>query len=87
MKELVKIDLAGRIVIPKKLRERYGLTTGREVRIIQLPDGITLIPERSKRRMIRRGRITSIDTGTDAASSDVFDVSRVREDHLSTMEQ
>jgi len=37
------IDAAGRIVIPKKLRERYGLGTGSTVSIIPLPDGISIV--------------------------------------------
>ena len=85
MKTKTKIDTAGRVVIPKALRERYGFTTGREVWIVPLPDGISLIPERSQRRNIRRGRIVAIDTGAEVAAMDVFDVSRLREEHLSSI--
>ena len=85
MKNKTKVDTAGRIVIPKELRERYGLTPDREVHIIPLPDGISLIPARSKRRIIRKGRITAIDTGADTATLDLFDVSRLRDEHFNSI--
>ena len=78
MKTKTRVDAAGRIVIPKPLRDRYGLTTGSEVEITQLPDGIALIPARTTRRVVRRGRIVAIDTGAGVASADVFDVQRLR---------
>ena len=87
MERKTKVDTAGRIVIPKDLRERYGLTADREVRIVPLPDGISLIPVRSKRRIVRRGRIVAIDTGADTAALDVFEVSRMRDERLSSMDR
>lgn len=77
-----KIDRAGRLVIPKELRERYGLDEGAEVEIIAVPDGITLVPIRTERRVVRRGRVVAIDTGAEPAPLDVFDVARVRSERL-----
>ena len=57
----------------------------REVHIILLPDGISLIPAGSKRRIMRNGRITAIDTGADTATLDLFDVSRLRDEHLNSI--
>jgi AbrB family looped-hinge helix DNA binding protein len=76
------IDSAGRIVIPKKLRERYGLGTGRAVWIVPLPDGISIIPDLPERRFIRNGPILSISTGLSTAALSDFDVDRVREEQL-----
>jgi AbrB family looped-hinge helix DNA binding protein len=76
------IDSAGRIVIPKKLRERYGLGTGRAVSIVPLPDGISIIPDLPERRFIRTGPILSISTGHGVAPLSDFDVDRVRDEQL-----
>jgi len=76
------IDGAGRIVIPKALRERYGLDEGAEVEIIAAPDGITLIPSRTERRIVRRGRVLAIDTGAETAPLEAFAVESARRDRL-----
>ena len=72
MKSKTKIDSAGRLVIPRDLRDRYGMTTGSEVEIVPLPDGVLLTPARVERRVVRNGRVTAIDTGAGTAESDVF---------------
>ena len=77
-----KIDAAGRVVIPKELRKRYGLETGTVVHIVPLPDGVSIIPELKQRRFIRRGPVLSIDTGVAGATLVQFDVERLREEHL-----
>lgn len=77
-----KIDRAGRLVIPKELRERYGLDEGAEVEIVAVPEGITLIPARSARTIVRRGRVVAIDTGAEPAPAEAFDVDRIRLDRL-----
>jgi len=76
------IDRAGRLVIPKVFRERYGLDEGAEVEIIAAPDGITLVPSRTERRIVRRGRVLAIDTGAETAPLEAFDVESVRRDRL-----
>lgn len=77
-----RIDRAGRIVIPKALRDRYGLDEGAEVDVIALPDGITLVPTRTQRTIVRRGRIVAIQTCADAAPLEVFSVDESREERL-----
>jgi len=77
-----KIDAAGRVVIPKELRKRYGLDSGTTVHIVPLPDGVSIVPERRQRRFLRRGPILSIDTGSAEASLEHFDLDRMREEHL-----
>lgn len=38
----ITIDRAGRIVVPKALRERYGLSPGTEIKIEPAADGLHL---------------------------------------------
>jgi AbrB family looped-hinge helix DNA binding protein len=78
-----KVDSAGRIVIPKELRDRYGLGPGREVEIVALPEGVALIPKpEQERRVVHRGKVAAIDTGAGVAPAEVFDVSSVRAQSL-----
>ena len=77
-----RIDGFGRAVIPKPLRERYRFETDTEVEIVTVHDGITLVPVRPKRRIVRRGRIAAVDTGVGTAAAEIFAVDRVRTAHL-----
>ena len=38
----VRVDSAGRIVIPSELRERYGIEPGQEVILSEEPEGLCL---------------------------------------------
>jgi len=76
------IDRAGRLVIPKELRERYGLEAGTEVEVIAVPDGITLVPTRSERRVVRIGSVVAIDTGATQAPPEIFNVGKGRIEQL-----
>ena len=41
----IGMDSAGRLVLPKRIRERYGLADGRhEIDVLDTPDGILLRP-------------------------------------------
>ena len=86
MKDIVHIDSAGRLVIPKELRKRYGFESGKRVRLIAGAEGVTLVPEYSRRRFIKRGPILTIDTGSETAPEDVFNVTELREEHLKEKE-
>lgn len=44
--EVVKVDEQGRLVIPKALRERRGLTG--EVEVLETDEGVVLRPKRGK---------------------------------------
>ena len=77
-----RIDSAGRLVIPKALRERYGFEVGAEIEIITIPEGITLVPTITERRIVRRGRIVAVDTGAGVAQTEMFSVDGVRSGQL-----
>ena len=47
------IDKAGRIVVPKPLRERLGLHAGMDLEVIESADGLTLKPVSEKPSMVR----------------------------------
>ena len=44
MKKLLKVDSAGRVVLPQPLRKRFHLTPGSQLEIDVEPDGIRLRP-------------------------------------------
>ena len=77
-----RIDRSGRLVIPKPLRERYRFDPGVEIEIVTLPHGITLVPVVPQRRIVRRGRITALDSGVGTASTEIFSIDCVRNAYL-----
>jgi AbrB family looped-hinge helix DNA binding protein len=38
----IRMDKSGRIVLPKMIRERFGLTPDLELEVIEQPDGVLL---------------------------------------------
>ena len=54
---LVKIDKAGRIVLPKPVRERFHLREGSELELEERPDGLTLRPVEQQPSMVRKNGI------------------------------
>jgi len=44
----VRIDQAGRIVVPKALRERLGFRPGTSVEVIEQPEGVLGAPRRPR---------------------------------------
>jgi AbrB family looped-hinge helix DNA binding protein len=44
MRPLVRIDNAGRLVLPKQVRERHGLAPGSELELAEVTDEIRLRP-------------------------------------------
>ncbi len=60
----------------------YGLDEGTEVELVAVPDGITLIPARAERRIVRRGRVVAIDTGAGPGTVETFAVDHIRENRL-----
>ena len=49
----LKIDKAGRIVVPKPLRERLGLKADTELEVLEQPEGLLLRPVGQRSSMIQ----------------------------------
>jgi AbrB family looped-hinge helix DNA binding protein len=62
----VTIDKAGRLVIPKEIREKAGITPGMPLSIRVDNGAITLEPERVPMRLVKRGRFLVIEPDRDA---------------------
>lgn len=82
MSRKTSIDSAGRLVIPKEFRDRYGFREGEPIEIIAVPDGITLIAARSERKIVKRGRVVAIDTGAESAPAEIFAIDRIRSEQF-----
>lgn len=50
------IDGAGRVVIPKPLRDKLGLRAGSALEVVETSDGVTLKPAERKSSLERIGR-------------------------------
>ena len=53
----LKIDNAGRIVLPKPVRDRLGLRAGSDLELAASSEGILLTPVRQQPSLIRRDGI------------------------------
>jgi len=53
----LKIDKAGRIVLPKPVRERFHLREGSELELEERSDGLTLRPIEQQPSMVRKNGI------------------------------
>ena len=53
----IKIDKAGRIVLPKPVRQRFHLREGSELEIEERSDGLTLRPVEQRPSMARKNGI------------------------------
>jgi AbrB family looped-hinge helix DNA binding protein len=53
----LKIDKAGRIILPKPVRDRLQLHEGSELDLEERPDGLTLRPVEQKSSMVLHGGI------------------------------
>ncbi len=51
----VKVDKAGRLVLPKPVRERLGLHAGSDLEVHETPDGIVLKPADRRPSLVRKG--------------------------------
>jgi len=52
-----KVTSKGQVVIPKKLREKYGIRTATAVRWIEKDQGILMVPESEDPIMAARGML------------------------------
>ena len=51
----LKIDKAGRVILPKPVRDRLGLHAGSDLEIQETPDGVVLRPADRKPSMVKKG--------------------------------
>jgi len=49
----LRIDKAGRIVVPKVLRERFGFQPDSELEVLELPDGVLIKKAKERPAMIK----------------------------------
>jgi len=66
----LKIDLAGRIVLPKPLRRRLGLGAGAEIELVESADGVLLKPAERRPSLVREGHLL-VHQGTVPEAFDV----------------
>jgi AbrB family looped-hinge helix DNA binding protein len=50
----LRIDSAGRIILPKHVRDRFGLNAGSALELEERPDGLVLRPAEPTPSMVRR---------------------------------
>jgi AbrB family looped-hinge helix DNA binding protein len=60
MNTTVEIDKAGRIVVPKKLRDAMHLVPGTQLRIERSGDRLTLLPSTNQARLVIENGVPSI---------------------------
>jgi len=70
-----RVDSVGRIVLPKPLRERLGLTAGSTVDVSLYGDGLHVAPVGRTARLERRadGRLVA-SSDTAVTDDDIFDL-------------
>jgi AbrB family looped-hinge helix DNA binding protein len=68
----ITIDAAGRIVVPKSLREAVGLTAGAAVDISRYGAGLQLVPAGRTARLVREDGVLVATGGTKIDDDDVF---------------
>lgn len=66
----VKMDRSGRIVIPKELRERVGLTPG-ELELSEDGAGLRIDPPVSEAPLVRQGRFLTVATPIPLTDDDI----------------
>ncbi len=50
----VKIDKAGRVILPKPVRDRLGLREGSDLEVVETPEGVVLKPVERGASMIKK---------------------------------
>jgi AbrB family looped-hinge helix DNA binding protein len=51
----LKMDKAGRVILPKPVRDRLGLHAGSDLEILETPEGVVLKAAGRKPSLIRKG--------------------------------
>jgi len=68
------IDSAGRLVVPKALRDRLGLLPGSKVDVSQYGVGLQILPVSRTARLRKSGGRVVAESDTVVTDDDVFDL-------------
>jgi AbrB family looped-hinge helix DNA binding protein len=66
----LKLDKAGRIVLPKPIRDRLGLHAGMNLEVTESPDGLLIRPAERRPNLVREG-VLLVHTGKLPAGYDI----------------
>ena len=50
----LKMDRAGRVILPKPVRDRLGLREGSDLEIVETPEGVVLKPTEHRPSMVKK---------------------------------
>ena len=67
----LKIDKAGRVILPKPVRERLGLRAGRDLEVQETPEGVLLKPAERRPSLLKKGSFW-VHTGELTAGYDIL---------------
>jgi AbrB family looped-hinge helix DNA binding protein len=81
MSEMVQIDQAGRLVLPKRIRERFALRAGDSLKLELKGDAIELRPARPKVRLTRVNGVLVLSADSQLPEGRDF-VTESREDRI-----
>lgn len=82
----LKIDQAGRIVVPKPMRDRLGLRPNTELEIVEQAGGLLLRPVESRPALVRRENGLLVHQGVAEPGADLTRVlDDVREERIQSI--
>jgi AbrB family looped-hinge helix DNA binding protein len=67
----LKVDKAGRVILPKPLRDRLGLHAGSDLEIQEIPEGVVLKPAGRRPSLVRKGSFL-VHTGEIPSGYDIL---------------
>jgi len=67
----LKIDKAGRVILPKPIRDRFGLRAGSDLEVKETPEGVLLKPADRRPSLIKKGSFW-VHTGELPAGYDIL---------------
>lgn len=77
----IEIGKSGRVVLPKKLRERLHLHEGTELEVEELEDKILLKPVQKRAEIINKGGWLVARTGTPLSKDSILEtIQKMREE-------
>ena len=74
---VLRVDKAGRVVLPKPIRDHFGLRAGSALEVTVKSEGVVLTPERERPALMKRGGLL-VHTGEPEA--DLSDLRKIIEE-------